>query len=213
MRHLWSLIAGVVLAPIVWAVAAYGQAVTAQVSANGAPTSFESKLLIAAAAFVGAGLVFGIIGTLRISPVGPLVAGLAYLASYALAIFVPATANDAFNRVTTVGDYKVQYATAVTSGLIPVLGAALLMAVFSPGRWRAWPAAAAAEPVATTPVSPAGTTTSTSSSFPDDEPRTEPTPAATTTGSWTTPYSSTSTDTAERRDDDTSPWGPPPGTR
>jgi hypothetical protein len=214
MRHLWSLIAGVVLAPIVWAVAAYGQAVTARVSANGAPTSFESKLLIAAAAFVGAGLVFGIIGTLRVSPLGPLVAGVAYLGSYAVAVFAPVTAHDIFERMTKVGDYEVHYATAVTSGLIPVLGAALLMAVFSPGRWRTWPAPAGAEPVGTTPVSPAGTVGEPSpSSFPDDdEPRTEPTPTASTTSSWTTPYSST-TDTTERRDDDTSPWGPPPGTR
>jgi hypothetical protein len=194
----------VVLAPIVWAVAAFGQAVTAQVGAQGAPTSFEPKLLIAAAAFVGAGLVFGIIGTLRVSPVGPLVAGLAYLGCYGFAIASPGTANDAFNRVTTVGDYEIHDATALTSGLIPVLGAALLMAVFSPGRWRTWPAAAAAEPVATySPTSPAPS--SDPASIPEDETPTETQPAATST--WSTPYSS-STDTTE-----TTPWGPPPSSR
>ena len=208
MRHLWSLIAGVVLAPIVWAVAAYGQAVTAQVSANGAPTSFESKLLIAAAAFVGAGLVFGIIGTLRVSPVGPLVAGLAYLGSYAWAIFSPATANDALNRVTTVGDYEIHYASAVTSGLIPVLGGALLMAVFSAGRWRAWPPAApvAVEPYPATPTA----TAAEPSSIPEDETPTAATPTATTTWTTTSTASSSTTDTTEHRDADTSPWGPPP---
>lgn len=207
MRHLWSLIAGVVLAPIVWAVAAYGQAVTAQVSAQGAPTSFESKLLIAAAAFAGAGLVFGIIGTLRVSPVGPLIAGLAYLGCYGFAIASPGTANDAFNRVTTVGDYQVHYATALTSGLIPVLGAALLMAAFSPGRWRSWPAAAAAspaEPFATSPATPS----TEPSSIPEDETPTETTPAVATTSGWSTPYSaSTDSDTT------TTPWGPPPSSR
>lgn len=202
MRHLWSLIAGVVLAPIVWAVAAYGQAVTAQVSADGAPTSFESKLLIAAAAFVGAGLVFGIIGTLRVSPVGPLVAGLAYLGCYGFAIASPGTANDAFNRVTTVGDYEIHYATALTSGLIPVLGAALLMAVFSPGRWRTWPATAAAEPAAYNPTSPAPSSSDTAS-LPEDETPTETQPAA-ATSTWSTPYSSSS-DTTE-----STPWGQPP---
>lgn len=205
MRHLWSLIAGVVLAPIVWAVAAYGQAVTAQVSAQGAPTSFESKLLIAAAAFAGAGLVFGIIGTLRVSPVGPLIAGLAYLGCYGFAIASPGTANDAFNRVTTVGDYQVHYATALTSGLIPVLGAALLMAAFSPGRWRSWPAAASpAEPFATSPATPS----TEPSSIPEDETPTETTPAVATTSGWSTPYSaSTDSDTT------TTPWGPPPSSR
>lgn len=205
MRHLWSLIAGVVLAPIVWAVAAYGQAVTAQVGAKGAPTGFESKLLIAAAAFVGAGLVFGIIGTLRVSPVGPLIAGLAYLGCYGFAIAAPGTANDAFNRVTTVGDYEVHYATALTTGLIPVLGAALLMAVFSPGRWRSWPPAAA-EAGATAPYAP-GSPVGEPSSIPDDETRTEPQPAV-ATSSW-----STSTDSTERRDSDASPWSPPPSSR
>jgi hypothetical protein len=173
MRHLWSLIAGVVLAPIVWAAAAYGQAVTAQVSANGAPTSFESKMLIAAAAFVGAGLVFGIIGTLRLSPVGPLVAGLAYLACYGFAIAAPGTAKDAFDRVTKVGDYQIHYASALTTGLIPVLGAAALMAVFSAGRWRTWPTGAEAG----TPVS------TDTSSIPADESSTQSTPA----GTWATP--------------------------
>lgn len=201
MRHLWSLIAGVVLAPIVWAVAAYGQAVTAKVSAGGAPTSFESKLLIAAAAFVGAGLVFGIIGTLRVSPVGPLVAGLAYLGSYGLAIASPSTADDAFNYVTKVGDYEIHYASALTSGLIPVLGAALIMAVFSPGRWRTWPAAE----VATAEPAPVPATTDTAS-FPADETPTESTPAS-TTSTWTTPYQSS---TDSRDSDTTTPWGPPP---
>jgi hypothetical protein len=200
MRHLWSLIAGVVLAPIVWAAAAYGQAVTAKVGAGGAPTSFESKLLIAAAAFVGAGLIFGIIGTLRVSPVGPLVAGVAYLGCYAWAIASPSTASDAFNRVTTVGDYEIHYATALTSGLIPVLGAALLMAVFSPGRWRAWPAPEAVS------TEPAPMSTTDTSSFPADETPTETTPAS-TTSTWTTPYQSSS-DTHES--DTTTPWGPPP---
>jgi hypothetical protein len=207
MRHLWSLIAGVVLAPIVWAVAAYGQAVTAQVGAQGAPTSFESKLLIAAAAFVGAGLVFGIIGTLRVSPVGPLIAGLAYLGSYGLAIGSPATADDAFNWVTKVGDYDVHYASALTSGLIPVLGAALLMAVFSPGRWRSWPAApaaVAAEPFAAGTAMPSAEP----SSIPEDETPTEATPAAATTSSWSTPYTST-----DSSDTTTTPWGPPPSSR
>ena len=196
MRHLWSLIAGVVLAPIVWAAAAYGQAVTAQVSANGAPTSFESKMLIAATAFVGAGLLFGIVGTLRLSPVGPIVAGLAYLGCYAFAIAAPATANDAFNRVTKVGDYDIHYATALTSGLIPVLGAALLMAVFSGGRWRSWPSTA--EATTQPAVSPTDT-----ASIPADETPTEATPAASTTSTWTSPFGSS--DSTERRDE-TSPW-------
>lgn len=202
MRHLWSLIAGVVLAPIVWAVAAYGQAVTAQVGANGAPTSFESKLLIAAAAFVGAGLVFGIIGTLRVSPVGPLIAGLAYLGCYGFAIAAPGTADDAFNRVTTVGDYEVHYATALTTGLIPVLGAALLMAVFSPGRWRSWPKDAVAEPAATTPFTPGSPAPS---SIPDDETSTEAQPAY-ASSNWTSTTSSSDTTGS-------SPWSPPPSSR
>jgi hypothetical protein len=212
MRHLWSLIAGVVLAPIVWSVAAFGQAVTAKVLAGGVPSSFESKLLIAAAALVGAGLLFGILATLRISPLGPLVAGLAYIGVYAWWIFAPGNAANNLDRFSTVAGYEVHIATPVTSGLAPVLGGALLISLFSVGRWRDWPrpedAAVATAPIGTQPAP---------ETMPADESSTTPTAtygSASATSSWTSPYTSSgSSSEPERRDEDASPWGPPPGTR
>ena len=220
MRHLWSLLAGVVIAPLTWAVVAFGQAVTGEVSQAGPLTSFSSKLLLAAAALVGAGILVGLIGTLRVSPLGPLLVAVLYLGSSALLVFAPKTAFDVFDRVQKdVFGYDVLVRSPLVTGVIPVLGGALLLAVFSAGRWRAWPGAAVVEPVeqpttespwTTTPVSPASTPgTST-------EP-VSPASSTTTTNSWTTPYSSPSTPaageggtTSTGTDSGSSPWGPPP---
>lgn len=215
MRHIWSLIAGVVIAPLTWAVVAFGQAVTGEVFKDGPISGFESKLAIAAAALVGAGLIFGLIGTLRVSPVGPLVAALAYLGSYSVLLFAPQTAYDVFDRATRdVAGYDVFYFQPLVSGVIPLLGGVLLMAVFSFGRWRAWPStapattapAADATPWTATPVSPAGTTT------------TDTAADTTSTSTWPSSYAtSTPSTTSTGNGDDngttttsTSPWGPPP---
>ncbi|NUT36778.1 MAG: hypothetical protein HOV79_27295 [Hamadaea sp.] len=216
MRHIWSLIAGVVIAPLTWAVVAFGQAVTGEVFKDGPISGYESKLAIAAAALVGAGLIFGLIGTLRVSPVGPLVAALAYLGSYAVLVFAPRTAYDLFDRSTNnVAGYDIPYFQPLVSGVIPLLGGVLLMAVFSAGRWRAWPSAAAAgaetttvdaTPWTATPVSPAG-------SAPTDT-----TADTTSTSTWPSSYATTTPSTTTGNGDDTngttttstSPWGPPP---
>jgi hypothetical protein len=165
MRHLWSLTAGVVIAPIVWAFAAFGEAVSDEVFKNGPIASFSSKLLFAAAAFVVAGLLVGLIGSLRVSPVGPVVAGLAYLACYALVVFAPKTANDIFGRHSSVAGYDADIFQPLRHGIIPILGAMLLMTVFSAGRWRTWPRpvtadVAAETPTGWTPTTPAPVSTS-----------------------------------------------------
>jgi hypothetical protein len=217
MRHLWSLLAGVVIAPLTWAVVAFGQTVTGEVVKAGPLTSFSSKLLLAGAAFVGAGIIVGLIGTLRVSPFGPLLVALLYLGSSALLVFAPKTALDVFDRVQKdLFGHDVLLLPPLTSGVIPVLGGALLLAVFSAGRWRAWPGADVVEPVTqpttdspwtATPVSPASTAT---------EP-VSPASSTTTTNTWTTPYSSPSTPaageggtTSTGSDSGASPWGPPP---
>jgi hypothetical protein len=218
MRHLWSLLAGVVIAPLTWAVVAFGQTVTGEVIKAGSLTSFSSKLLLAAAAFVGAGIIVGLIGTLRVSPLGPLLVALLYLGSSALLVFAPKTAIDVFDRVQKgVFGHDVLVINPLTSGVIPILGGALLLAVFSAGRWRAWPAAAGAEPVTqtaetpwtATPISPASTSSTTT---------TEPVSTASTTettNTWTTSYSTPTTPAAGESGTTSgsgaSPWGPTPG--
>lgn len=196
MRHLWSLLAGVVIAPVAWAVIAYGTAVTADVQKSGPVTAYDSKLLVAAAVFVGAGLLAGLIGSLRVSPLGPLVAGVVYVASAALLVFTPKTADDIFNRQSDVAGHTVNLLPPLANGIIPVVGAMLLVSVVSAGRWRRWPKdeeplGAAVAPTSAEPYRPAEGVT---------EEVTAPTPA---TSAW--PSDSTAVDTK-----DESPWGPPP---
>ncbi|MCP2329329.1 hypothetical protein HDA40_007836 [Hamadaea flava] len=137
MRHLWSLLAGVVIAPLGWAAVAYGQAVMKDLTAGGSLAGHTSTLALAGTAFVGVGVVVGLIACLRISPVGPLVVALFYLGSTALLVFAPKTGLDAFDRVRNgLFGYDVSLLGPLTSGVIAVLGGVLLMAVFSGSRWR-----------------------------------------------------------------------------
>jgi len=199
MRHLWSLIAGVVIAPLAWAVVAFGQTVMGEIIKAGPLTGFSTKLLLAAAAFVGAGVVVGLIASLRVSPAGPLLVALLYLGSSAVLVFAPKTGLDVFDRVQKgVFGHDVATLGPLTSGVIPVLGGVLLIAVFSAGRWRAWPGAAVE--AETTPATTDWTAT--------------PVPAAVSTSDTTadttssfTPVSpaATSTETTS-----SSPWGPTP---
>ena len=140
MRHLWSLLCGVVIAPLGWAVVAFGQTVMGEVVTAGPLTSYSTKLLLAVAAFAGAGLIVGLIASLRVSPVGPLVVSVLYLGSAALLVFAPMTGLDVFDRVRKgVFGHDVSLLGPLTSGVIAMLGGVLLIAVFSAGRWRSWP--------------------------------------------------------------------------
>ncbi|NUR70279.1 MAG: hypothetical protein HOU81_05630 [Hamadaea sp.] len=200
MRHLWSLIAGVVIAPLVWAVVAFGQTVMGEVYTAGAPTGYSSKVLLGAGLLVGAGLIAGLIASLRVSPVGPLLVALLYLGSSALLIFAPKTGADVFDRVQKdVLGHDVMTITPLKSGVIPVLGGVLLIAVFSASRWRVWPGTVAADS-ATTTTSIDWTAT--------------PVPAAsesTTTTEPTTSFTPVSPAGTGTETSSSSPWGPTPG--
>ncbi len=169
MRHLWSLLAGVLIAPLAWLTMCIGQVGTARQFDHQADTGhfvagdFTPPLLFLA----GAGLILGVIATLRLSPLGPLVAGLAYLASYVALIFWPERTYDTFGYTFHLsfldGQGNGDLTTPLTTGTAPVLGALLLVAVVSAKRWRRWPGPLAAgpvvEPVAPpAPVSPAAIT-------------------------------------------------------
>jgi hypothetical protein len=73
MRHLWSLLLGLVLTPLIYAAA--GIAAVRLADARG----FGATAAIGLAAALGAGAVFALLMMVRFSPVGPVVAGLIYL--------------------------------------------------------------------------------------------------------------------------------------
>src|SRR5687768_17053822 len=81
MRHLGSLLAGLVIAPVAWVLIAAGQSRTVRTFERwqGMDQVHTGNLLRPLGLLAGAGLLIGLLLALRLSPLGPLVAGLAYL--------------------------------------------------------------------------------------------------------------------------------------
>jgi hypothetical protein len=148
MRHLWSLLAGLVAAPLAWLFLATGQYRSSQTVANwNATSTFDTADLIGPAAFLaGAGILLGLLGTLRWSPAGPLVAGLLLVTPTVFMFINPFETLDAFSvdQPRRLLSQDFQPWLPVENGTLLVLGALLLMAVFSAQRWRRWPAGPAA---------------------------------------------------------------------
>ena len=161
MRHLWSLLAGVVAAPLAWLCLATGQYRSSLTIAKwNEENFFDTAELIGPAAFLAAaGILLGLVGTLRWSPAGPLVAGLLFVVPTIFMFINPFRTLDAFSvdQQRRLLDQDFQPWLPVVNGTLLVLGALLLMAVFSAQRWRRWPAATAPFAAAGTPeaVSPA----------------------------------------------------------
>lgn len=138
MRHVWTLIAAVVIAPLAWVLLAYGQDRSLQAFVNGEAASafrggdFIRPVLCLAAA----GLLLGLVGTLRLSPAGAVLTGLLYTASYAALLADPDAVLNLLPGTISVAGREADLATPLRTGSAMVLGAALLLAVASAGRWR-----------------------------------------------------------------------------
>jgi hypothetical protein len=144
MRHLWSLLAGVVAAPLAWLCLAAGQYQSSRSVAEwNEENFFDTAELIGPAAFLAAaGILLGLVGTLRWSPAGPTVAGLLLVVPTIFMFINPFDTREAFNEPERLVGQDMQPWLPVENGTLLVLGALLLMAVFSAQRWRRWPAAA-----------------------------------------------------------------------
>ena len=146
MRHLWSLLAGIVAAPLAWLSLATGQH-RSQATLSGweATGTFDTTQLIGPAAFlVAAGVVLGLLGTLRWSPVGPIVAGVLLVVPTVFLFVNPFQTLDAIpgGENWRLLDQDLLPHLPVANGTLLVLGSLLLMAAFSAQRWQRWPAVA-----------------------------------------------------------------------
>ena len=142
MRHVWSLIAGVVLTPLTWLLIAFGQA---EMSRGEVPSGVDDHLLIGGGLIIAVGLLLGLLGSLRTSPVGALLASLIFLGASVLMLLAPLQALDVFSRKIEVAGYDANLSSPLTSGIVAVVGGMLLMAIFSAARWRGKASAAVAE--------------------------------------------------------------------
>jgi len=167
MRHLWSLVAGIVAAPLAWLAIATGQHRSVRSVAGWQEAGqFDTVDLIGPVIFlVAAGVLLGLVGTLRSSPAGALAAGVLLVIPTIFMFVNPFETLDAFSYDQTdrwLGQ-DLQLWRPVENGTLLVLGSLLLVAVLSAQRWRHWPEPAPpietgpgpAEP-ATTPVGPPG---------------------------------------------------------
>ena len=131
MRHVLSLVLGVVLAPLVY-VAALISAARLDASIGGfGGVALRDALLGLAAAVIAGGL-YAVLVMARLSPVGPVVAGLLYLGATVWALFDAG----AVSRLLRDAVPSVPDAGALIPSVTAFLAMPLLATIFSPRRWR-----------------------------------------------------------------------------
>lgn len=144
MRHLWSLLAGLVAAPLAWVLLALAQdGSTSTIGRWEQRAAFDTAELIVPGCYLAAaGVLLGLIATLRISPLGPVVAGLLLTTVYGLMFVNPFRVHDALPEDWSFRGEPVPLMLPLDNGTLGLVGLLLLMAVFSAQRWRRWPATA-----------------------------------------------------------------------
>ena len=148
MRHLWSFLAGVVAAPLTWVLITLGQdGSTRTVTRWLEIGKYNTANLIEPSVYLAvAGILLGLVGTLRVSPLGPLTAGLALITPY-LGLFVnPFWVRDTVPTNWEVFGDPLPLLLTVENGTLFFLGALLVIATFSAQRWRRWPAPGDGDP-------------------------------------------------------------------
>ncbi len=141
MRHLWSFLAGLVVAPVTWILVTLGQdGSTRTVNRWVEIDQFNSANLIEPAVwlFVG-GVLLGLLGTLRVSPIGPIVAGLLLAVPYLGLAISPFAVRDRIPADWTVLGDPLPLHLPLENGTLFLIGLLLLVAGFSGQRWRRWP--------------------------------------------------------------------------
>jgi hypothetical protein len=141
MRHIATLIAAIVITPLAWILLALGQDRSTRVFADAHATGvyhrgdFVRPLLVLAAA----GLLLGLIATLRVSPLGAVAAGAVYATSYIMLLVAPGRVQIFFGHDIHVGGHLADPMTPIRTGTTLVLGTLLLVGVASVRRWQRWP--------------------------------------------------------------------------
>ncbi|MEU9824363.1 hypothetical protein [Micromonospora chersina] len=149
MRHLGTVLAAAIVGPLAWILFALGQDRSERAFAaaqNGAALDsgdFVRPALVLAAA----GIVLGLIATLRFSPLGAALTGLVYSASYLGLLVSPTTVTKLFGHTLTLGGHQVDLAAPLRTGTTLLVGSLLLVGVVSIRRWQRWP-----QPVDDTPA-------------------------------------------------------------
>ncbi|MEO3743754.1 hypothetical protein [Plantactinospora sp. B5E13] len=141
MRHIGTVIGAAVVSPLAWLLLAIGQDRSAREFTNAQDSGLAvdtDLLLLPVLTLAAAGIVLGLIATLRFSPLGAALTGVAYVATDVGALVNPTLLNVIDHKLSLNG-HPVDLAAPVRSGTALVLGALLLVGVASVHRWRRWP--------------------------------------------------------------------------
>jgi hypothetical protein len=138
MRHVYGAVLGVVMLAVLFLAAGWGVAEIAALHARGVTLTSPHGLL-AAAALLGAGLLLGILLAVpAISPVAAGLPGLLLLGWAALALVSPWRAT---RLIPLPGhSFAAGFASLLTTGVLLLVGAAMVVPLFVPSRWRRRPA-------------------------------------------------------------------------
>ncbi|RKN43366.1 hypothetical protein [Micromonospora endolithica] len=141
MRHLWSFLAGLVVAPVTWVLVTLGQDGSARTVDRWVDIGkYNSANLIEPAVWLAvAGLLLGLIGSLRTSPAGPLIAGLLLVTPYVGMFVAPFEVRDRIPDGWKVLGDPLPLRLPVENGTLFLIGLMLVLATFSVQRWRRWP--------------------------------------------------------------------------
>jgi hypothetical protein len=145
MRHVWSLIAGVLAAPLAWLLLATGQSrwqTTVDDWQAAGTYDTTAELVGPAVALAAVGILLGLLATLRWSPAGPVVAGALLTVPAVLMLITPLRMLDEAPDDWRLFGQDLAPRVPLQNGTLLVVGILLLMAAFSGQRWRRWPVAA-----------------------------------------------------------------------
>jgi hypothetical protein len=146
MRHAGSLLLSLFLAPLIWVGTGYG--LTEVNKARVQLTSgFEIEIVLGLLALLAAGGLYALLTMARLSPIGPALIGLVFVALAAWAAFDPSSYFDTMPTDLRDGDFALTFPALGYSAMLAV---PLLATLLSPRRWRRY-----AHPAAATPAAPA----------------------------------------------------------
>ena len=153
MRHLGTVLAAAIVGPLAWILFALGQdrSERAFAAAQNGGALDSADFVRPALVLAAAGIVLGLIATLRFSPLGAALTGLAYSASYLGLLISPTSLMRLLDHKLTVSGHQVDLADPVRTGTTLLVGSLLLVGVVSIRRWQRWPQPDADTPAALPP--------------------------------------------------------------
>ncbi len=135
MRHVFGIIAGIVLAPLLPLAIGYGMDRVAISARNF--SSFNSYALVGLGALLLAGVIIGLLASTRwLSPVASLIVGVVYVAVTAVFVAPGTILAELLPSDGLLGDLARWIWVVTAQGFLGLLGVALVVSSLTPRRWR-----------------------------------------------------------------------------